>query len=139
MSALIDREREPSAAELRWFGVLFLGFASVVAGVIHLRSGRVGLPVGLVSGAALLTAIYYALPPLRRALLRGWVVVTYPLGWLGSHLALGLFYFVLLTPVALLMRLFGRDALQRRIQRDRRSYWQVHAAPSRANRYWHQY
>ena len=139
MSALIDREREPSAAELRWFGVLFLGFAVVVGGVIHLRSGRVGLPLGLVAVAAVLTAIYYALPRLRRALLRGWVIVTYPLGWLGSHVALGVFYFALLTPVALLMRLFGRDALERRLERDRPSYWRVHAAPSRANRYWHQY
>jgi hypothetical protein len=139
MAALIDKDREPSERELRWFGVLFLGFALVIAWLMHARAGRVVLPLLLSLGATLLACVYYAVPGLRRALLRGWVSVTYPLGWLGSHLALAVFFFLVLTPIGLAMRLAGRDPLQRALERDRTSYWLPRRGTANAKRYWNQY
>lgn len=139
MAALIDRSREPSAGELRWFGALFVAFSAVIGTVVYLRSDDAGAAVAIVAVAGALAAFYYAVPGVRRALLRGWVVLTYPLGWLGSHLVLAAFYFLIFTPVALVMRLLRRDALQRRLERDRSTYWLERPTAPRANRYWHQY
>lgn len=139
MASLIDRDHEPSARELRWFGVLFLGFCCLVAWVVHARAGRVVLPVVLLVVATLLTAAYYALPGLQRALLRAWVTATYPIGWVGSHLALGVFFYLVLTPIGVLMRIFGRDPLERRLERERATYWVPYRAPGDVKRYWNQY
>jgi hypothetical protein len=40
-----------------------------------------------------------------------------------SPLVLGAVYFLLIAPVGIGMRLFGRDALNRRFVRSQRSYW----------------
>lgn len=140
MAALIDKDREPSERELRWFGALFLGFATAIAALVFARSGRVVAPLVLWGGAASLATFYYAMPTLRRALLRAWVTATYPLGWLGSYLALGAFFYLVLTPLGLLLRAFGRDALERRFEPGRPSYWVEHrSSAAGAKRYWHQY
>jgi saxitoxin biosynthesis operon SxtJ-like protein len=139
MAGLIDRDREPSERELRWFGALFFGFSALVAGVLWARaqSPVPSIAVALLGGA--FAGVYYAVPSLRRALLRSWIALTYPVGWLGSNIALGAFYFLVLTPIGLALRIFGRDALERRREPDRPSYWVAHRGPSRAKSYWNQY
>jgi hypothetical protein len=42
------------------------------------------------------------------------MAVVFPIGWLVSHAVLALLFFGVFTPVALLFRLIGRDALARR-------------------------
>src|SRR5690349_3541078 len=46
----------------------------------------------------------------------GATVVTLPIGMVISEAVLLLIYFVVFTPVALIFRLIGRDALERRLQ-----------------------
>ena len=48
--------------------------------------------------------------------------IALPIGWVVSHLLLRLIYYVVLTPIALLFRAFGRDPLQLR-RRNADSYW----------------
>ena len=50
------------------------------------------------------------------------IVLTAPLGWVISHLLLAILFFAVFTPVALVFRLIGRDALRRR-RRARETYW----------------
>lgn len=45
---------------------------------------------------------------------RGWMALGHGLGWINSHLILGLVFMVVLQPTALLMRAFGHDPLRRR-------------------------
>lgn len=52
---------------------------------------------------------------------RGWMALGHILGWLNSHLILGLVHLVMLQPLALLMRILGHDPLRKR-RTDERSY-----------------
>ena len=47
-----------------------------------------------------------------------------PIGWVVSHLALGIIYYGIFTPVALVFRLMGRDPLNRRLDRQASTYWE---------------
>jgi hypothetical protein len=42
-----------------------------------------------------------------------WMLLGYGLGWINSHLILGLIYLVVLQPIAITMRLLGHDPLRR--------------------------
>ena len=44
-------------------------------------------------------------------------------GWINNRLALGLIFYLIITPIAIVMRVFGRDALNRKIDKDSDSYW----------------
>jgi hypothetical protein len=52
--------------------------------------------------------------------------VTWPIGFVVSYLTLALMYYLIFTPVALVFRLIGRDALNRQFDRHAASYWEEH-------------
>ena len=63
----------------------------------------------------------------------------FPIGWTISHVLLFVVYFVILTPVGWLLRLSGKDLLDRRLDRDAVSYWTERTASRDASRYFRQF
>ena len=68
-----------------------------------------------------------------------WMAVAFPIGWVISHLILGLLYFLLFTPIALVFKLMGRDVLDRVIDREAESYWIEREGKAEAKRYARQF
>ena len=116
-------DRGPSERELRWFGVLVFVVFAAVGGVVlwRLESSRAAQVLWSVGGAFAL--IYYASRPLLRPLHASWMRLTSPLAWAVSHLVLAVIYFGIITPIGVVMRLFGRDKLERRFEPATDSYW----------------
>ena len=99
--------------QLREFGLLIgLAFPILIGWILPATAGHVfkiwtlwvGLP-GLILG---LTA-----PRLLFLPYKGWMALGYALGWVNSHLILGLVFVVVLQPTAYIMRLFGYDPLRK--------------------------
>jgi carbamoyltransferase len=85
-----------------------------------------------------LLAVYYAVPLVQKPLFLAWMHAAYPLGWLLSHLFMAVLYYGCVTPIGMILRLFGYDPLQlRRPQRD--SHWHQRPAPPPAERYFRQF
>ncbi|MFA7382059.1 MAG: SxtJ family membrane protein [Desulfurivibrionaceae bacterium] len=53
---------------------------------------------------------------------RGWMAVGHALGWINTRVILGLLYYLVITPMGLIMRLLGKDPLRRRFSGDLPSY-----------------
>ena len=62
-----------------------------------------------------------------------------PIGWTVSHLLLLAIFYFLVTPVGLLMRGFGYDAMCSRFDRSAKSYWLKHDPGSDPARYFKQF
>ena len=63
-------------------------------------------------------------PLLLRPIYRLWMLIAVSLGFVMTRVILTLFYYLVLTPVGLLFRLIGRDALHRKLDRNgSSSYW----------------
>jgi hypothetical protein len=108
---------------LRQFAALWLlffgGFAIWQALVRHNTTTAIVL-----SAAALLVGLPGLVKPVGiRAVFKTAMAVTHPVGWVVSHLILGVMFFLVITPIALVFRLTGRDALRRRRMRHRATYW----------------
>lgn len=52
------------------------------------------------------------------------ILVTFPIGWVVSRLLLAVVFFAIITPIALIFRLTGRDVLARKVDPDCESYWE---------------
>jgi hypothetical protein len=113
----------PSERELRWFGVLVLAVFAAVGGVVLWRLESLRAAQALWGTGGAFALIYYAFRPLRRPLHASWMRLTSPLAWAVSHLVLAVIYYGIITPVAVVMRLFGRDKLERRFEPAVDSYW----------------
>jgi hypothetical protein len=124
--ALLDTSRIPSRKELSLFGLMALAFFGLLGAWMGFTSGSWGAPKVLWAFAALFTGTYYAVPALQLPLFRLWLWVVFPIGWVVSHLALGVAYYLVLTPIGFFMRLRGRDSMNRRIDRAATTYWTEH-------------
>jgi Saxitoxin biosynthesis operon protein SxtJ len=136
--ALIKINDNPTTRELRqfagiWFPVFWLIVAAVLARSGSPRAAITAAVVGIVVGA-----IGLARPRFIHPIYLIWMYLAYPIGFVVSHLLLGVIFYLVLTPVGLLMKIFGYDPLQRRLG-TAATYW-VRAEPAtNKNQYFRQF
>lgn len=108
--------------EVRKFGILFaVVFALIGLYMLYRGSGHwYVLPF---VGVLFLVAGFVGYPLLRPVYL-GWMKFAFVLGWLNTRILLGLFFYLVMTPIGAGMRLFGKDLLDEKIEKSRTSYWQ---------------
>ncbi len=70
---------------------------------------------------------------------RQWLLAAVPIGWSLSALVLALMYYLVLTPIGLVMRLFGRDTMRRSFDPGAPTYWLRHEPVADKRRYFRQY
>ena len=60
-----------------------------------------------------------------------WMSIALVLGWLNSRIILGLVFILMVTPMALVMRLMGKDPMQRKFEPAKESYRSNRENPDR--------
>jgi hypothetical protein len=113
----------PSLSTLRQFAglsLIALGGAAYVQGFVrhHVELAEVLAVIGFGIGAVGLIK-----PAFIRPIFVAATVLTFPIGWAVSRLILACLYFGLVTPVAVVFRLIGRDTLRRRHSASTNTYW----------------
>lgn len=124
----------PKTKTLRQFAGLCLLFAGgfVAWCAWHVTLTEPGLLVAAASAAVGLIGLVR--PAAIRPIYTGWMMVVFPIGWTVSRVMIGVMFFVVFTPVALIFRLMGRDALE--LKRARRAtYWSSKSGPGDAAGY----
>ncbi len=121
--AIIEIDRDPSPKVLRWFGVLLGLFFLLIGGVLTWRAGPGTATKVLFILAGVLPALYYLVPPLRRPMYLGWIYLAWPIGIVLSFTLLAVIYYLILTPIGLVMRLVRRDPMQRGFDASADTYW----------------
>jgi hypothetical protein len=122
MAAAPSRSESLPLPSERRFGAFFAavsGIAAAYAALVHdayAVAGALGLAAVAFAALALLR------PLLLRPLNRAWAALGMLLGRIVSPIVLGAIFFLLLTPIAMITRRFGRDELRLRRQ-GADSYW----------------
>ena len=73
------------------------------------------------AGAMLLLGM--VLPVVLWPLERIWFYFALALGWLNTRILLSVVFYLLFTPTGGIMRLLGKDALQRKFRTSKETYW----------------
>ena len=103
-----------SKKQLREFGILIgFGFPIIIGFILPSLLGHefkawtlcIGFP-GLILGLTSPTLLYYPY--------KIWMALGQVLGWVNSHIILGLIFIFVVQPIAFIMRLTGYDPLRRR-------------------------
>ena len=58
-----------------------------------------------------------------------WMFLAHILSWINTRIILGLIFYLIFTPIGLIMRLIKRDPLQRKIDQEVDSYWMQREKP----------
>jgi saxitoxin biosynthesis operon SxtJ-like protein len=124
----LRRSSEPAASSSdRSFGLVFAGFFALLTLHNWWRAGR-AWPIYLALAAVFLAAALLR-PHLLHGLNRAWTKLGSILGAIMTPIVMGLLFFLVVTPIGLLMRLARKDALRLRGPRKGDSYWIVREPP----------
>ena len=103
-----------SKKQLREFGILIgFGFPILIGWLLPLLFGHefrlwtlwIGVP-GFILGLTIPRLLHYPY--------KIWMALGHALGWVNSHIILGLVFIFVVQPIAFIMRLTGYDPLRRR-------------------------
>lgn len=130
---MIEIHWHPTNRQVRTFGLTSL-VALPLATAFWTRGSLSATTCAALIGG-LLAGIAVVWPHGLRPLLAALSVVTAPLAWVLHNLMLSFAFFVVVVPVGLLFRLFGRDALQLRMDRSASTYWQPKKHPGDVRNY----
>lgn len=118
---------------LRW-GATLLCASAILAAILRWLMHRPDAATGLLAfGVAMLLGS--ALPGLGRVLYVAWLGLGLTLGRVTSPLILAGVYFLLVVPIGVIMRLCGRDSMQRKPAEATHSYWQTYPEHDDPTRY----
>src|SRR5438270_6065136 len=113
----------PPVKTLRQFALLWLLFFGSLACWQGLVQENGPWALGFAIAALTLGLLGLVWPQAVRPVFVGWMVLAFPVGWCVSRVILACLFFGVFTPVALLFKLLGRDALRLRPAPATASYW----------------
>ena len=110
---MIAIQWNPERKQLRQFaGIWFPAFCALVGWSIARKTGHWHeVEVGwAIAGILSIAGLVY--PSLIRPIFVGLILLTYPIGWVVSHVLLGVIFYGVVTPIGMILRLTGHDPLQ---------------------------
>jgi hypothetical protein len=108
--------------EAKKFGVVLGIAAGLAAGWMFYkeRTTIAGIAAGL---SVVFLVLPFALTPLWLAFFRKWMKLAEAISWVMTRVILGVFFFLMLTPVGLLMRLLGKRPLDLKFKDGKSTNW----------------
>jgi len=120
-----------SSKQLRIFGYSFGGICCCLFGLILPFLLNRPVPIwpwiiGIVFGLWALVV-----PKTLKPVYKVWMLFGNIMGWINSRIILGILFYVIFSPIALVLRLMGKDPLERDFDAKRDSYRLVSAKRSK--------
>lgn len=108
-------------ATLKKFGLTMAVCFAVITLIIFFRHKHSTAPTSAIALSFLLLGM--GLPLSLKYVYIAWMRLAFILGWVNTRLLLCLIFYIIFSPVGLLMRLLRIDLLERKFNRPCDSYW----------------
>ena len=148
MSKLVEINFNPDIKTLRQFGVIaFVGFGILAALAYYQKLifsfglGEARMPIVAAFAALGSIALLFSLvaPKANRILYVGLTLLAFPIGFVLSYVIMGTLFFLIIGPIAVVMRLLRRDSMHRSYEPSAPTYWSDAHPPRDKESYFHQY
>lgn len=107
--------------ELREFGIVICAALIIIAGVGLLR--HKAWPPYLIITGIIFGGLGVLAPFLLLPFQKIWMAFALIIGFFMSRIVLTILFYFVITPIGLLTKLFGKDILDQKIQKNKASYW----------------
>ena len=106
---------------LRTFGITFGLILMIIAGFLFWK-GKEIFYIFFTLGVAL-CFLGFTIPYFLKPIYWIWMIFATILGWVMTRVILSLLFYVILTPIGLIARLFGKQFVELRWDKSQESYW----------------
>jgi len=107
---------------LRKFGITMGCAFAVIAMILAIRDKHNILPASLISVGWFIFA--FAAPQSLEPLYILWMKFAFVLNWFNTRIILFIIFYLIFSPIGIVMRIFGIDLLNRKSDKNKNSYWQ---------------
>ncbi len=121
--SIVQINRNPTPKQLNQFGFIWLGFLSFFGVMAWFKLDEPSLAKGLWVAAIVVPVIGWLAPVFMRLVFVGMSYAAWPIGFVVSHVILAMVYYLVMTPIGLVMRIFGYDPMTRRRDSTGASFW----------------
>jgi len=121
--SVVQINKNPTRRELKQFGFIWLGFLVLFGAIAYLKFNNPIVARWLWIAAVVVPAVGWLVPAFMRMVFLGMSYLAWPIGFVVSHVVLAVVYYLVLTPIGLLTRLFGYDSMKKSFDPDAKSYW----------------
>jgi MFS family permease len=138
--SLVEINWNPEKKELRKFGLIALAVLGALSIILRFRFGIASI-WALMPGTAGLCICLITLISAKaaRTIYLGLTFAALPIGFVVSILLMGIFYFLVLTPIGIIFKLLNRDLLDRKFLPSAPTYWSRRENAADKERYFHQF
>jgi len=109
--------------ELKKFGGQ-VGGMLILIGALLFVFAKLLAPIFIGIGG-LLAIVAFLFPVLLLPLQKSWMALAVVLGFIMTRVILSILFYLVITPINLISRLFGKDFLNLKIEKDKKSYWNI--------------
>ena len=130
-------DKATTTKDLRWFGVM-MGAALCAGAIFAWRGGSPRAAAALCGAGGICFLTGLAAPRALGLVYRPWMKLAAVMGWVNTRILLGLMFYLVFTPIALVRRALGRDPLDRRFDENARgasTYWKRKVPPEDVRKY----
>jgi hypothetical protein len=106
---------------LKKFGIT-MGIAFLaISLLIFIKHRHSILPTSIISAIFFIFA--FTMPNILKPIYVIWMRLAFILSWINTRIILFIVFYLIISPLGLLMRLFGADLLERKIDKQKDTYW----------------
>ncbi len=109
--------------ELKKFGIT-IGGALLIISVFLFIYEKPSAPYFMGSGLAF-QIIAQIFPILFLPIQKIWMAFSVVMGFVMTRVILALLFYIIITPISFISKIFGKDFLSLRIEKDKKSYWNL--------------
>ena len=124
----------PAALLALWAGLRGAGALGLDAPAVRTLAIMALSTVGVTGALTVLASVRRG-----RILYRWWMRAVAPIGWTIAHLLLGAVFYLVITPIGVVMRVAGRDPMQRGFDSRVQTYWVQRTVRADSKRYFRQF
>jgi hypothetical protein len=149
MANMIEINLKPDNRTLRQFGwIALVGFGAVAAlawyELLIFSGGWLGGAkqtfVMVLGGLAAYSAVFSLIfPKANLPIYLGLTILSYPIGFVLSHVIMGALWYLIITPVGIMMRIAGNDPMDRAWDPEAETYWNDCGPPRPKESYFRQF
>ena len=121
--SVVQINKNPTRRELNQFGFIWLGFLALFGVIAYFKFNSPQAARWLWVAAVVVPIVGWLVPAFMRLVFLGMSYLAWPIGFVVSHGVLAAVYYLVLTPIGLLTRLFGYDSMEKRFDPEAESYW----------------
>jgi len=121
--SIVQVNTNPTSRQLNQFGFIWLGFLTLFGAIALFKLNEPMVARVLWVLAVVVPVVGWLVPAFMRLVFVGMSYLAWPIGFVVSHVVLAVVYYLVFTPIGLVMRVLGYDPMKRRFDPDAASYF----------------